>query len=226
MSLGENLAGVRAQLEMAAKSAGRNPAEITLVGVTKTANRAAIEEAVALGLRDFGENRIPDAEERFTPLPYRVGEGKLHLIGHLQSNKAKRAVALFDIIHSVDSLRLAQTLDRYSAEAAKKLPVLIQVNVSGEVSKEGLAPAELGRTLEEMLKLEHLEVRGLMTIAPLTERPEETRPVFAGLRELFERYNPGTPAWHELSMGMTNDFQVAIEEGATMVRVGRAIFQF
>lgn len=226
MSLGENLARVREQLDTAAKKAGRNLSDITLVGVSKTATRSAVEEAFSLGLRDFGENRVPDAEERFSPLPYPPGEARLHLIGHLQTNKVRRAVALFDIIHSIDSFRLAQTVDRHCAEAAKKMPVLIQVNVSGEASKEGLDPAELGQVLEQVLGLQHLEVRGLMTIAPYAAEPEETRPVFAGLRTLFEKHNPGIASWRDLSMGMTNDFGVAIEEGATMVRIGRAIFQF
>jgi len=150
----------------------------------------------------------------------------LHLIGHLQTNKARRAVALFDIIHSVDSVRLAEALDRHCAELAKKMPVLLQVNVSGEESKEGLEPAQLPETLEKLLKLENLEVRGLMTIAPYAAEPEQTRPVFSGLRQLFEKHHPGTSSWRELSMGMTNDFMVAIEEGATMVRIGRAIFQY
>lgn len=225
MSLSENLARVQEVLGAAAKRAGRDLAEITLVGVSKTATREAIEEAFRLGLHHFGENRIADAEERFIPLPYPAGAAQLHLIGHLQTNKVKRAVNLFDIIHSVDSLRLAQALDRYCAEVGKTLPVLIQVNVSGEQTKEGLAPTELEPLLEAALRLENLEVRGLMTIAPFTANPEETRPVFAGLRALFEKYNPGTPAWRDLSMGMTNDFEVAIEEGATLVRIGRAIFE-
>jgi pyridoxal phosphate enzyme (YggS family) len=226
MSLSENLARVQEKLGMAAKKAGRDLSEITLVGVSKTVARSAIEEAFRLGLRNFGENRLSVAEEKFTPLPYPPNQAKLHLIGHLQTNKAKRAVKLFDLIHSVDDLRLAQTLNRHCAELEKKLPILMQVNVSGEESKEGLAPAELGATLEQVLRLEYLEVRGLMTIAPYTENPEEIRPVFAGLRSLFEKYHPGTSDWRTLSMGMTNDFGVAIEEGATMVRVGRAIFQF
>ncbi|MEI6045676.1 MAG: YggS family pyridoxal phosphate-dependent enzyme [Chloroflexota bacterium] len=225
MSLGEKLARVREDLGAAAKRAGRDLSEITLVGVSKTAPRPAIEEAFRLGLRDFGENRVSVAEEKFTPLPYPPNQASLHLIGHLQTNKARRAVKLFDIIHSVDDLRLAQSLNRYCAEFGKKMPILIQVNVSGEESKEGLAPVELGTTLEQVLRLDYLEVRGLMTLAPYTENPEEVRPVFARLQTLFEKHHPGTPAWRTLSMGMTNDFEVAIEEGATIVRVGRAIFQ-
>jgi len=226
MSLSENLERVQAEISQAAKKAGREAAAINLIGVSKTATRPAIEAAVGLGLRDFGENRLPDAEERFTPLPYLPGQAQLHLIGHLQTNKARRAVALFDIIHSVDSVRLAEALDRHCAELAKKMPVLLQVNVSGEESKEGLEPAQLPETLEKLLKLENLEVRGLMTIAPYAAEPEQTRPVFSGLRQLFEKHHPGTSSWRELSMGMTNDFMVAIEEGATMVRIGRAIFQY
>ncbi len=226
MTLAENLARVQAQLGAAAKKAGRDLSEITLVGVSKTATRAAVETAFSLGLHDFGENRIVAAEEKFMPLPYPPRQARLHLIGHLQTNKAKRAIALFDIIHAVDDLRLAQTLDRHCAEVGKRMPVLIQVNVSGEESKEGLSPAELAPMLEQALRLEHLEIRGLMTIAPFTELAEETRPVFAGLRALFEKHHPGTTSWRELSMGMSNDFEVAVEEGSTMVRIGRAIFEF
>lgn len=226
MSLNENLARVREEIATSAKKAKRDLSEITLVGVSKTAERSAIEEAFRLGLTNFGENRVADAEERFTPLPYPPGAARLHLIGHLQSNKAKRAVALFDMVHSVESIHLAEALNKHCAKAAKKMPILLQVNVSGEESKEGMPPSELGKTIEQVLKLPNLELCGLMTIAPFFPEAEATRPVFAGLRELFEKYHTHSTSWRELSMGMTNDFGVAIEEGATLVRVGRAIFKF
>jgi hypothetical protein len=227
MGIEQKIHLVREQITKAAERAGRNPAEITLVGVTKTAGREAVEAAFKAGLHDFGENRLADAEEKFTPLPYPEGSAKLHLIGHLQSNKAKRATKLFDFVHSVDSIKLGEVLDRYAEENNKKLPVLIQVNVSGEESKEGIAPAELPAVLTALSALNNIELSGLMTIAPLVFSPEETRPVFRALYQLFEKsksYVKMTSNWNHLSMGMTNDFEVAIEEGATLIRVGRAIF--
>lgn len=221
--LAARLVEVRTRIEQAARRVGRNPAEITLIGVSKTATRAEVEEAYGLGLRDFGENRVPDAEEKFAPPPYPDQTAHLHLIGHLQTNKAKRAVALVDMIHSIDSVKLAQSVSRHAQEQGKIMPVLLEINVSGEEAKQGLAPAELAATLEEIIALPNLELRGLMTLAPYYDQPETTRPVFARLRELFEQHRPG-PGWRDLSMGMTNDFEVAIEEGATFVRVGRAIF--
>lgn len=222
--LAGRLAEVNRRISEAARRAGRDPSLITLIGVTKTAPREAVVEVFQDGLRDFGENRIPDAEAKFSPLPYPDGAARLHLIGHLQTNKAKRAVALADLVHSVDSVRLAQVLSRHAAELGKTLPVLLEVNVAGEESKHGLGPAQLPGVLSEVLGLPNLEWRGLMTVAPYYAEPAQTRPVFAELRELLERHHPGLPTWRDLSMGMTNDFEVAIEEGATMVRVGRAIF--
>jgi PLP dependent protein len=227
MDIEQRIYAVRERITKAAERAGRKPAEITLVGVTKTAGREAVETAYRAGLHDFGENRIADAEEKFTPLPYPEGTAKLHLIGHLQSNKAKRAAKLFDFIHAVDSIKLGEVLDRHAAEAGKKLPILIQVNVSGEASKEGIEPQELPEVLTALGELPHIELSGLMTIAPLVLSAEETRPVFRSLYRLFEKsssYVKINDKWKHLSMGMTNDFEVAIEEGATLIRVGRAIF--
>jgi pyridoxal phosphate enzyme (YggS family) len=224
ITLAEKLAEVNYRITQAARRAGRNRDEITLIGVTKTAGREAVAEAFREGLRDFGENRVPDAEAKFDPLPYPANAARLHLIGHLQTNKAKRAVALADLVHSVDSVRLAQVLSRHAVELGKTLPVLLEVNVAGEESKHGLSPAEVPGVLAEVVGLPNLAWRGLMTVAPYFEAPAQTRPVFAALRELLERHNPGLPAWRDLSMGMTNDFEIAIEEGATLVRVGRAIF--
>lgn len=227
--LAANLVAVRQRIATAASQSGRKPADIKLVGVSKTVGREEVSEMGRLGLRDFGENRIPEAEARFVPSPFENKEDKisptLHLIGHLQSNKARRAVALFDMVHSVDSLHLAQTLDRQAALHGKRLPILLQVNVSGEESKEGLPPLEVPAVVEAVLKLVHLELRGLMTIAPNLADAQQTRPVFQGLRQLFEQHQQLGPQWCELSMGMTNDFEVAIEEGATLIRVGRALFQ-
>lgn len=224
MSLAHRLAEVRERIAQAAKKAGRLPEQITLVGVSKYSGRAEIEEAFRLGLRDFGESRVADMEDRFHPLPYPAGEAQLHFIGHLQTNKVKRTVNLVDFIHSVDSLRVAEAIHATAQTLNRRLPILLEVNVSGEDSKEGLSPAQLPEVLDAVLKLGHLEVRGLMTMAPYYAQAEQTRPVFANLRELFERCNPQTASWRDLSMGMTNDYEVAIEEGATIVRVGRAIF--
>jgi len=227
MTLATNLAQVQERIERAAQRVGRNPAEITLVGVSKTVGREVVEEAYRAGLRVFGENRVPDAEEKFSPLPYSPDQGQLHLIGHLQSNKAKRAANLFDMIHSVDDYKLAVALDRHCAELGKKLPILLQINVSGELSKEGLEPSQLTENLEKIAQLPNLELHGLMTIAPFVQNAEETRPIFRQLRRLFENQANSVKMykWRDLSMGMTNDLEVAIEEGATLVRVGRAIFQ-
>ncbi len=224
ITLADKLAEVNYRIAQAASRAGRDTGAITLIGVTKTVGREAVVEAFRNGLQDFGENRIPDAEAKFDPPPYRDHTARLHLIGHLQTNKAKRAVALADLIHSVDSVKLAQVLSRHAVDQGKLLPVLLEINVSGEASKYGLSPAELPDCLAQVIALPDLEWRGLMTVAPYFEDPEQTRPVFAALRGLFERNNPGLPAWRDLSMGMTNDFEIAIEEGATLVRVGRAIF--
>jgi PLP dependent protein len=224
VTLAEKLAEVNNRIAQAARQAGRSRDAVTLIGVTKTTGREAVAEAFLNGLRDFGENRIPDAETKFNPPPYPDHLARLHLIGHLQTNKAKRAVALADLIHSVDSIKLAQVLSRHAVDLGKHLPVLLEINVSGEASKHGLSPAELPGCLTQVIDLPNLEWRGLMTVAPFFENPAHTRPVFAALRDLFERSNPGVPSWRDLSMGMTNDFEIAIEEGATLVRVGRALF--
>ena len=225
MGLADRLAGVNERIEAAARRVGRNPAEITLVGVCKTVGRPVVQAAYELGLHDFGENRIPDAETKFDPPPYPARHARLHLIGHLQTNKARRAVALADLIHSVDSVRLAGFISRAAQETGQTVPILLEVNVSGEASKQGLSPTELATTIDQISQLPNLELRGLMTIAPYYADPAQTRPVFADLRKLFEKHQPGTAAWRDLSMGMTNDFEIAIEEGATLVRVGRAIFE-
>jgi pyridoxal phosphate enzyme (YggS family) len=236
-----NLARVRERTAAAARRTGRDPDEITLVAVSKTHPAELIQAAVAAGVHDFGENRVVEAGEKI-PLVEPRDSLRWHLIGHLQRNKARRAAALFDLVHSLDSPRLAETLDRHVREDApagapvRRLPVLLQVNVAGEAQKEGFdLPGGLqnGAALERfygdverIIALEALEVRGLMTIAPYAAEAEQVRPVFRALRALRDdlaRRFPST-SWRELSMGMTNDFEVAIEEGATLVRVGRAIF--
>ncbi len=229
-----NLERIEGRILRACDRAGRARGEVTLVGVTKTRSPAEVEAAYACGLRHLGENRVEELEaRRSAPGPWLAQEPPTwHMIGHIQSRKAARAVAVSDRIHSVDSLRLAQRLDRAAAEAGRVLPVLLEINVSGEASKYGFdasTPAAEDALLAEAAQLEgfaHLEVQGLMTMAPVVAEPEQARPVFARLRLLRERLRRELPfsTWRELSMGMTDDFEVAIQEGATLVRIGRAIF--
>jgi pyridoxal phosphate enzyme (YggS family) len=229
--------GVRERIAAAAKRAGRSAEQIRLVGVTKTHPPELVEQAFTAGLRDFGENRVQEAEPKIAALAADRNAITWHLIGHLQSNKAKRAAALFDVVHSVDSLSLAEALARgVGARTPNPLSVLLQVNVSGEASKDGFElagwearPELLDRffaEVERLLALPQLCVGGLMTIAPWGADPAAARPTFRSAQRLRESLARRFPAadWSALSMGMTDDFEVAIEEGATIVRVGRAIF--
>ena len=213
----ERLAAVRARIARAAEKSGRPADAVTLVGASKTVTAERIRTAVASGLIDLGENRVQEAEAKIAA----VGPGPVwHLIGHLQSNKARRAVALFDWIHSVDSARLADALDRLAVEFGRRPKVLVEVNTAGEASKEGVPPAEALALVEHVARLPHLELRGLMTVGPLVERAEDARPAFRALARLFEQAG----GLDTLSMGMSGDFEVAIEAGATMVRIGSALF--
>jgi pyridoxal phosphate enzyme (YggS family) len=183
-------------------------------------------EAFDAGQRVFGENRVQEGVSKIALLASEMPGADWHLIGHLQSNKARAAVDAFSLIESVDSVELARRLDRLAAGAGRTLPVLVEINVAGEESKRGLSPSAFRSSVENLLMLEHIEVRGLMTVAPLAPDPEEVRPVFRQLKELRDwacGSFPGTD-FRELSMGMSGDFEVAIEEGSTMVRIGRAIF--
>lgn len=236
--IAQNIAAIRERIAAAAARAGRSPDEITLIAVTKTHSARRVDMALAAGVTDCGENRVREAEEKIELL--RDAPVRWHLIGHLQRNKAKRAATLFDMIHSLDSLKLAETLNRHVEEASllgqRRLPVLLQVNVSGEETKEGFdlvggvanqaALASLIDAAQQIVALPQLDVQGLMTVAPYADDPEEARPVFRALRELRDELARQIPeaSWQHLSMGMTGDFEVAIEEGATLVRVGRAIF--
>ena len=211
-----NVKGVRERIAVACLRANRQPSEITLIAITKTVAPETIEQAVRLGIRDFGENRVQETENKSIFYSQLRPHPTLHMIGHLQSNKVKTALRLCDVIHSVDSLKLAQAIDR---QADRKIPVLLEVNIAGEASKNGFSLAEIGQTFKTISDLKNLELRGLMTVAPVADNPEEVRPFFRQLRELKERYN-----LKDLSMGMTEDFEIAIEEGATMIRIGRAIF--
>lgn len=216
MDISRNLREIERRIYQACERANRLPTEITVIVVTKGVEVSAIKEAFVRGIRNFGENRVQEAENKIQKLSELKSDITWHMVGHLQSNKAKIAVELFDLIHSVDSVRLAEILSR---RTPKRLPILLQVNVSGEATKSGFATDEVIGAAQEVRKLPNLEVTGLMTIAPLTDNPEEVRPVFQRLRELRDRLG-----LKQLSMGMSDDFEVAIEEGATMVRLGRAIF--
>ena len=211
-----NLERVRERIARAAERAGRRAGDVTLVAVSKTVEAARVREAIAAGVTALGENRVQEARAKIAeigrPVPW-------HLIGHLQTNKAKDALELFDVIHSLDRLELAAELDRRAGQRGRDVVTLLQVNVGGETSKGGVAPDEVGRALEAIAKLERVLVRGLMTIPPEVERAEGARGWFRTLRELAERHG-----LRELSMGMSGDFEVAIEEGATLVRVGTAVF--
>jgi pyridoxal phosphate enzyme (YggS family) len=228
ISIAENIARVRERMARAARRVGRNPDSVTLMAVSKTMDSERIRQAFAAGIRVFGENRVQEFQEKFPALSGLAG-AEWHLIGHLQTNKAKKAAEIFCAVDSVDSLRLAEKLDQAAAALGKTLPVLIEINVGGEESKSGvpLDSPELEDLLRGMARLEHLEVRGLMTVPPFVENPEATRPYFRLLRDLrdqiAQRKLPRV-RMEVLSMGMSHDFEVAIEEGSTCVRVGTAIF--
>lgn len=222
-TVADNLAAVRARIQAAAARAGRNAADIQLVAVSKTILPEIMREVLAEGVTTFGESRIQEAKAKIPDLP---GKLQWHFIGHLQTNKAREAVELFNTIQSVDSVRLARELDKCAGQACRTVPVLLECNVSGESTKFGFKPDEVAAALAELNALSRLEIRGLMTMAPFFEDPQNARPTFRALRELRDRLQQqhGIPL-PALSMGMTNDFEVAIEEGATLVRIGTAIFR-
>jgi PLP dependent protein len=219
------LEAVRERINRAASARGRKPSSIRLVAVSKTKPASLVKEAIDAGVTDLGENYIQEARDkiaRLSELPVRW-----HFIGHLQSNKAKYAVRLFELIHSVDSVKLAMELDRQARKIDKVQPVLIQVNVAGESSKSGTSTQEAVQLVKEIAKLENLSMRGLMALPPFFNAPDRVRPYFVALRELRDRIRAEgieRVGMDELSMGMTGDFEVAIEEGATLVRIGTAIF--
>ncbi len=228
--LAERVNRVRKTIVRAAEQAGRDPTEVTLVAVSKTFGSAQVVEAAALGLRHFGENRVQEAADKIPAVASELTTaGPLpiwHLIGHLQSNKARLAVSLFAVVESVDSLALATTLDRLAQQRARPLDVLIEINVGREASKSGFVPEELPTVFPRLWELPWLRIRGLMTVAPIVAQAEDARPYFRELRHLRDEQLTREPSGElpELSMGMTGDYPVAIEEGATIVRVGRAIF--
>jgi len=222
--IADNIKRIQRRIENACSRCGRDPSGVRLVAVTKTVSVEKIREALAAGAVRCGENYIQEARSKRGVLG---AAASWHFIGHLQSNKARQAVELFDLIHSVDSLHLAESLDRAAAAKNRIMPVLVQVNISGEQSKHGIDPHETAQLVRRIAGLPHLRVDGLMTIPPLLPSPEDSRPYYAALRRLRDDLTgqlAGGNTLAELSMGMSSDFEVAIEEGATLVRVGTAIF--
>ncbi len=217
--IARNVAVVRERIARACERAGRKPESVVLIAVSKTVDVQRIQQAIEAGVEHFGENYFQEAREK---IPYIPAPVHWHFIGHLQKNKARGVVPLFEWIHTVDDEELAREIDRRAQAAGKRQRVLIEVNIAREPQKFGVAPEEVEALAERIASLPHLQLEGLMGMAPLVEKAEQARPYFVALRRLFEQL----PAEHRihLSMGMTQDFEVAIEEGATMVRIGTAIF--
>jgi pyridoxal phosphate enzyme (YggS family) len=223
-SIPSRLEAVRTRMADACRRAGRPPESVTIVAVCKTMPAERVQAAYAAGQRQFGENRIQEAVPKIEALA--LPDAAWHLIGHLQSNKAKFAARHFAVVQSIDSTRIAEALSKETEKTGRPIDVMLEVNYAGEASKFGFSADETLDAAMEVARLPRLRVAGLMTVAPQVVDPEEVRPVFRGMRELGDRVRaalPDGPTW-DLSMGMTNDYAVAIEEGATIVRVGRAIF--
>ncbi len=214
-----NLEIVQKRIAQACRRAGRSPEEVILIAVTKTVKPSEIEAAFHLGVRNFGENRVQEAAEKIDALGVLEPCPVWHMIGHLQSNKVKTALDIFDMIHSIDSLALADSINQKAQGRAGKVQVLLQINIAGETTKSGFSLSEIESSFVAIRNMPCIEIRGLMTIAPFVDNPEQVRPVFRRLKELRASFQ-----LQHLSMGMTDDFEVAVEEGATMVRIGRAIF--
>ena len=222
--LRENLQEVEERIQEACRRAGRDRSEVTLVAVSKTKPVAILQEAYDLGVRVFGENKVQEIREKYEALPKNI---EWHMIGHLQTNKVKYIVDKVRLIHSVDSLRLAEVIEKEAEKHNRVVDILLEVNVAEEESKFGLKMPEVIPMAEKVVQLPHIRLRGLMTIAPFVENPEKNRAIFANLHDLYvdikeKNIDNGTVSL--LSMGMTNDYEVAVEEGATMVRVGTGIF--
>lgn len=224
ISVRENIQSVTDRIASAAHRVGRSVGSIELVAISKTKPVSVILEAIDAGITDIGENRVQEAVSKYSQVNRSV---KWHLVGHLQTNKVKQALQMFDLIHSVDSLRLLAEINRRSGQLSRQSDVLVEVNTSGEESKYGLHPNEVRRFMESALECTHVRIKGLMTIGKFLPDPEDVRPSFTLLRKIKETIeSQGYPniQMKYLSMGMTNDFEVAIEEGADMVRIGSAIF--
>ena len=226
MSVAENLKTIRKRVDAACERAGRRPEEVTLIAVSKTKPLSMPQEAYGAGARDFGENKVQEILEKYPEMPE---DARFHMIGHLQTNKVKQVVGKAVLIHSVDSLHLAEKIEQEAAKRDLTADILLEVNVAREESKFGLMMEEVIPLLEEVKNLPHVRVRGLMTIAPNVENPEENRKHFKKLYQLYvdiKSKNIDNGTMSVLSMGMTGDFEVAVEEGATMIRVGTGIFGF
>jgi pyridoxal phosphate enzyme (YggS family) len=224
LRIAENLARIRARIDAACRRSGRDPSDVLLLAVTKSARLEWIEALVALGVRDLGESRPQQLLERAERIGAPV---RWHLVGHLQRNKVRKVLPVAQCLHSIDSLPLAMRIDDLSTELGLRPRLLLEANVSGEASKDGFTPEQLADDWAALRALSHVEVAGLMTMAPFSEEPEDSRIPFRRLRELRDRLTalPGSPPLVELSMGMSGDFEVAIEEGATMIRVGTSLFE-
>jgi pyridoxal phosphate enzyme (YggS family) len=222
LSFSERLEKVKARMQSACERAGRDISEIKLVAVAKGFGPEAVHEAVECGIRIIGESRVQEAAQKIPQCPSHL---EWHMIGHLQRNKARLAVKLFKLIHSVDSIRLMEALERICGEMGVNLQILLEVNVAGDSHKTGFAPEMVDSVLEQAGRFIHLEIAGFMTIPPFSKDPEDARKYFRMLRELRDRCQAKFQMnLKELSMGMSNDFEIAIEEGATMVRIGTALF--
>ena len=224
MTLEENLKNVEERICAACRRAGRNREDVTLIAVSKTKPVPVLQEAYDLGIRVFGENKVQEIRDKYEALPKDI---EWHMIGHLQTNKVKYIVDKVKLIHSVDSLRLAETIEREAEKHGKTVDILLEVNVAQEESKFGLKTEEVLPLAEKISQLSHVNLRGLMTIAPFVDNPEKNRSIFADLQKLYvdiKEKNIDNGTVSILSMGMTNDYEVAIEEGATMVRIGTGIF--
>jgi PLP dependent protein len=220
--LAANLREVERQIADACTAAGRHRDAITLIAVTKTHPAAVIVEAAKIGMTDIGESRVQEAEEKFAQIGH---VGKYHLVGHLQANKVKRAVSLFDVIHSVDSLKLAEAICKRAGELNKAIDCLVEVNTSGESQKHGIDPADAPELIRQIFPLPHIRLVGLMTVGPLTDDQEQVRESFRMLKHLlFRGQDIVGPQFSDLSMGMSGDFGLAIQEGATMIRLGTILF--
>ncbi len=218
----DRLGAIRARIDAAVRRAERDPEEVRLIAVTKGVAAARVDEAIAAGAEDVGENRIQEAAEKY---PEVRNAARWHLIGHLQTNKAGRAAALFDFVHSVDSKRIASALSAHRPAGRDPIGVLVEVELTGLPARSGVAESDVEALVQELVNVPSIHVMGLMTIAPFSQDPEDARATFTRLRHVRDHMEHVTGwALPELSMGMSNDFEVAIEEGATMVRIGRAIF--
>jgi pyridoxal phosphate enzyme (YggS family) len=220
--IAENVENIRRRIDSACRKAGRAADDVTLIAVSKTFGTDVMRDALRAGIRDFGENYVQETREKYAELS---GENlRLHFIGHLQTNKVKYIAPWIDSIHSVDSVALGESISGHAKKARRTINVLVEVNTSGETTKFGVAPEDASELVRQLSVLPNINVRGLMTIGPFLPDPESSRPSFRTLRDVKSAVEQGGIPLHDLSMGMTNDFEVAIDEGATMVRIGTAIF--